>query len=73
MVVVVMRNEKEFVGIGEAAKFLEISANTLRNNEVLAKDGNRFLVKGDYKIRVYQTIGGQRRYRIVDLKTFKYL
>jgi hypothetical protein len=71
--VVVMQNNKKLVGIGVAAEILEVSENTLRNNEVVAEDGNRYLVKGDFKIRVYFTIGGQRRYLEEDIRVIKYL
>jgi hypothetical protein len=72
--VVVMQNDKEKVGICDAAKFLEVSVNTLRNNEVITEDGKRYLVYGNCRIRVYLTPGGGcRRYMKSDLEILKYL
>ena len=68
-----MQNDKKLVGIGIAADILEVSENTLRNNEVVAEDGKRYLVYGDCRVRVYLTPGGQRRYAKEDLETLKYV
>nr|WP_308545298.1 hypothetical protein [uncultured Lachnoclostridium sp.] len=68
-----MQTDKEFVGIGYAAKFLEVSVNTLRNNEIVTEDDKRYLVNGDCRIRVYLTPGGgRRRYDKKDLEVLKY-
>ena len=56
-----MKLEEQRVGIGEAAKFLGESENNLRRHEVVADDGKRYLVKDNFRIRVYKSNGGQRR------------
>lgn len=71
--VVIMQIAKRFVGIGEAAKILGTTANNLRAHEIVAEDGNRYLVKGEFKIRVYDSLGGQRRYLIADLDYINYV
>lgn len=63
-----MQNTSKRVGIGTAAEILAASENCLRNNEVIAEDGKRYLVKGDDRIRVYSSPGGQRRYAVSDLE-----
>ena len=67
-----MQTDEDFVGIGCAAKFLEVSINTLRNNEVVTEDGKRYLVNGDCRIMVYSSLGGQRRYVKKDLELLRY-